>query len=240
MLPARVPASSPCQAHCIVTHICDRAFFVAGRAAGLRVAMISARRRAQVGLLAAFVVLGGAMTTLALAPRYSKPVAAADVGTLAPDFQLDDVQGRRFTLSQHRGQAVVLFFGAVNSSAMADYNARVTRLAQMYADDTRVSFVALENVRGQQVNPGWLRADPQIVARGFPTLIDDRGAVAARYSATIDAPTFVVLDAHGVVRYRGPFDNSADIAFATQSFCAQALADVLGAPTSAVAGFVRP
>jgi hypothetical protein len=201
--------------------------------------MISARRRAQVGLLAAFVVLGGAITTLALAPRYSRPVAAADVGTLAPDFQLTDVQGRTFTLSQHRGQAVVLFFGAMNSSAMAEYNARVTRLAQMYADDTRVSFVALENARGQQVNPGWLRADPEIVARGFPTLIDDRGAVAARYSA-IDTPTFVVLDAHGVVRYRGPFDNSADIAFATQSFCAAALADVLGAPTSAVAGFVRP
>ena len=185
------------------------------------------------------MVLGGAMTTLALAPRYSKPVAVADVGTLAPDFQLEDVEGRTFTLSQHRGQAVVLFFGALNSPATAEYNTRVTRLAQMYADDTRVLFCALENARGQQVNPGWLRADPDIVARGFPTLIDDHGAVAARYSAT-EMPMFVVLDAHGVVRYRGPFDNSADIAFATQPFCAEALLDVLGAPTSAVAGFVRP
>jgi hypothetical protein len=201
--------------------------------------MISARRRAQFGLVAAFVVLGGAMTTLALAPRMSRPVAIADVGTLAPDFQLEDVEGRTFTLSQHRGQVVVLFFGAMNSPAMAEYNTRVSRLARMYGDDTRVSFCALENARGQRVNPGWLRADPEIVGRGFPTLIDEHGAISARYSA-IDTPMFVVLDAHGVVRYRGPFDNSPDLAFATQSFCAEALMEVLGAPTSAVAGFVRP
>jgi hypothetical protein len=66
--------------------------------------MISVRRGAQLGLFAAFAVLAGAMTTLVLAPRYSKPVAAADVGTLAPDFQLTDVDGRIFTLSQHRGE----------------------------------------------------------------------------------------------------------------------------------------
>jgi hypothetical protein len=49
-----------------------------------------------------------------------------------------------------------------------------------------------------------------------------------------------VIDVHGVVRYRGPFDNSADLAFATQPFCAQALSEVLGgAPTATVAGFIR-
>jgi cytochrome oxidase Cu insertion factor (SCO1/SenC/PrrC family) len=202
--------------------------------------MNSARGRAQIGLFAASVVLAGAMSTLLLAPRYSKPVAAADVGTLAPDFQLEDVDGRTFTLSQHRGQAVVLFFGSVNCPRTADYNDRVERLARMYASDDRVRFFALdETSRTQPIQRQSLRIAPQVAARAFPTLIDTQGKVANRYSAN-ETPTFVVLDAHGVVRYRGPFDNSPDLAFATQPLCAAALADVLGgAPTSAVAGFIR-
>jgi len=207
--------------------------------------MISVRRRAQLGLLAAFCVLASAMATLVLAPRYSKPVAAADVGTLAPDFQLIDTDGRVFTLSQHRGEAVVLFFGSVNSPSTAEYNARVERLARMYASDDRVRFAAIDvtALGGDDdraaIDRQRLRSDPQISRRSFPTLLDDHGSTASRYSAR-ETPTFVVIDPHGVVRYRGPFDNSVDLAFATQPFCAQALADVLGgAPTSAVAGFIR-
>ena len=37
------------------------------------------------------------------------------------------------------------------------------------------------------------------------------------------------------VSYRGPFDDHPDVAFATRSFCADALRDVLGAPSSALA-----
>jgi cytochrome oxidase Cu insertion factor (SCO1/SenC/PrrC family) len=86
--------------------------------------MISARLRAQLGLLAAVLVLAVAIATLLIKPRASKPVAVADVGTRAPDFQLQDVDGRTFTLSAHRGQAVVLFFGAVNCPRTTEYNAR--------------------------------------------------------------------------------------------------------------------
>ena len=201
--------------------------------------MISVRRRAQLGLVAAAFVLTVAVATLLLAPRYSKPVAVADVGTVAPDFQLEDVDGRTFTLSEHRGQAIVLFFGSVNSARTADYNPRVSRLAGMYTNDDRVKFVALDmTFRSQPIDREVLRSDPIVSGRGFPTLIDDRGKTAGRYSAT-ETPTFVVLDAHGIVRYRGPFDNSVDLAFATQPFCAEALGNILGAPTSAVAGFIR-
>lgn len=201
--------------------------------------MISVRRRAQLGLLASFVVLIAAMATLLLAPRRSKPVAVADVGTVAPDFQLSDINGRTFTLSQHRGQAVVLFFGSVDCPRTGDYNSRIERLARTYARDDRVKFLALDvTSRGRPSDRHLLRLDPEVMAREFPTLVDERGAVAGRYSAT-ETPTFIVLDAHGVVRYRGPFDNSQDLAFVTQAFCARVLKDVLGAPTSAVAG-LRP
>jgi cytochrome oxidase Cu insertion factor (SCO1/SenC/PrrC family) len=206
--------------------------------------MFSVRLRAQLGLFAAFVVLAAAMATLLIKPRVSKPLAVADVRTRAPDFQLEDVDGRTFTLSQHRGQAVVMFFGSVDCPRTADYNARVERLARSYADDQRVTFVAVDvTPRGRQViDRQALRLDSAVAARPFVTLLDVNGAIAHRYSA-LRTPTFFVLDGHGVVRYRGPFDNSQDIAYATQRFCADALGEVLGvsSATSAFAsGMVRP
>src|SRR5688500_10655496 len=106
---------------------------------GWRVSMtISVRRRAQLGLLATFVVLAASSATLWVMPRRSRPVAVADVGTAAPDFQLQDVDGRTVRLAEHRGQAVVLFFGSVDCPRTAEYDARVQQLAQRYADDTRV------------------------------------------------------------------------------------------------------
>ena len=206
--------------------------------------MFSVRFRAHLGLFAAAVVLAAAVATLLIKPRVTRPVAVADVGTRAPDFQLEDVDGRRFTLSRHRGQAVVLFFGSVNCPRTADYNARVERLARAYASDQRVKFVAVDiSPRGRQViERQGLRLDAAVATRPFATLVDVNGAVAHRYSA-MQTPTFIVLDGHGVVRYRGPFDNSQDVAYATQRFCADALGDVLGvgSPTSAFAsGIVRP
>ena len=201
--------------------------------------MLSVRRRAQLGLFAAFLVLGGSVATLLLAPRYSKPVAVADVGTAAPDFQLEDVDGRSVTLSKHRGRAVVLFFGSVNCPKTNEYNARVARLAKSYANDDRVQFLAVDVTTGTEpLDRRLLKLDTTVAERAFPTLVDEKGAVAGRYSAT-ETPTFVVLDPHGVVRYRGAFDNNADLAFATQHFCAAALGDVLGVPTATLAGF-RP
>lgn len=201
--------------------------------------MISVRRRAQLGLFAAFVVLLAGMATLLVKPRLSRPVAVADVGTIAPDFQLDDTDGRSVRLSQFRGQAVVLFFGSVDCPRTAEYDARIERLARAYSNDNRVTFLALDvTPRSDSIDRSMLRHNGTVAARGFPTLLDDRGVIAHRYSAS-RTPTFVVLDPQGVVRYRGPFDNSTDLAFVTHAFCAEALGEVLGTPVSAVAGFIR-
>src|SRR5688572_17236313 len=136
--------------------------------------MFSVRLRAQLGLLAAFVVLAAAVATLLIKPRVTRPVAVADVGTLAPDFQLEDVDGRTFTLSRHRGQALVMFFGSVNCPRTADYNVRVERLARSFARDPRVKFVAVDvTARGRQViDRQALRLDPAVAARPFATLVD--------------------------------------------------------------------
>ena len=205
--------------------------------------VLSPRRSAQLGLTAAFTVLTLSVSALLLVPRYSRPIATADVGTVAPDFRLLDTDGRPVTLSALRGQAVVLFFGSLHCPKTADYNDRIDRLAKRYAADSRVKFLALDvptagdaaDAENERVR---VRVDANVVGRPFPTLLDDHAAVAARYSAT-DTPLFVIVDPRGVVAYRGAFDDSQDLAFATKHFLSDALADVLGAPSSAVAQMAR-
>ena len=199
--------------------------------------MFSVRRRAQLGLFAAFIVLAVSIAALLVVPQFSKPVAIADIGTIAPDFQLEDLDGRTVTLSKLRGRAVVLFFGSLNCPRTGEYNARVARLADRYANDPRVQFLALDVTKLEPLDRRLIKLDDTVAQRPFPTLVDEKGVIANRYSAN-EMPTFIVLDTHGVVRYRGAFDNSPDLAFATRPFCAAALGDILGTPV-AVAG-IRP
>jgi peroxiredoxin len=194
-------------------------------------------------LTGAFAVLAMSLSALVLVPRYSHPITAAEVGTVAPDFRLLDTDGRPVTLSAYRGQAVVLFFGSLHCPKTADYNARVDQLARRYAADSRVKFLALDvadssNAADPDSNRLRVRVDANMVGRTFPTLIDDRASVATRYSAA-QMPLFVVIDPRGVVTYRGAFDDSQDLAFATKHFLADALSDALGAPTDAMAQMAR-
>lgn len=51
----------------------------------------------------------GALSCVGQQP-YPKPQIASAAGKLAPDFTLEDSQGKPFTLSQQRGHDVVLYF----------------------------------------------------------------------------------------------------------------------------------
>jgi hypothetical protein len=199
-----------------------------------------AARVARAGLSAALVVLAMSVAALVLVPRYSRPVAIADVGTIAPDFQLRDTSGRPVTLSDHRGHTVVLFFDEAAAapahgaaSHRGDYVARIKSLVREYAGDERVAFLGVDEVAPGDGGDATLAAS--ILAadeRPFPTLVDDRGVIARRYSAEI-FPMVVVIDPRGLVRYRGPFDDNADPAFITRTFAADALHDVLNDRPSA-------
>jgi cytochrome oxidase Cu insertion factor (SCO1/SenC/PrrC family) len=197
--------------------------------------IVSSRRFAQFGLAAAFVLATACASTLLIVPVMSKPVAVADLGTKAPDFQLNDLGGATFTLSDCRGQAVVLYFCSDESKLSKAYDERVDRLAQDYAADGRVKFFAVNVGDGHaSFDPLMLRPNSHTVARSFPTLLDERALVAARYSVK-NTPMMVVIDARGDVHYRGAFDNSADLAFATRHLCEEAVRDVLESSTPALA-----
>ena len=72
--------------------------------------MISARRRAQFGLISGVVVLFIAMS-IVLAGAFEKPnLRLAQLGTPAPSFRLPDANGQTLSLASLRGSVVVLYF----------------------------------------------------------------------------------------------------------------------------------
>ena len=199
--------------------------------------MRSHRRRAQLGLLAAFVVLILSVVTLVWVPRQSHPIAVAGLGTRAPDFELRDLVGRRVRLSDFRGQAVVLYFGSTRDAVTAAYDSRLNALARRYSGDERVRFIAVDVTRPGEarIDPITLRNEIEASQRPFPTLVDVRGAVASRYSVGDTFPLIVLINSRGRIGYRGPFDDHPDIAFTTRPFCVEALREVLGAPGATLA-----
>lgn len=72
------------------------------------------------------------------------------VGTTAPDFTLQTPDGETFTLSDHRGEYVVLEFGSYTCPMYREQAEPMARLARRFADDERVTFAM---VYGPEAHP---------------------------------------------------------------------------------------
>ena len=182
------------------------------------------RWQAQFGLAAAIILGIASMATIFARPRFEKPLAFAEPGTVAPEFKLHDADGRALSLFDLRGQAAVLYFTSVHCPDCAAYNARIEKLAKRYASDARVKFIAIDI--DPDIEPVEVRVDAKVVGRSFPTLIDAKGEVASRYSVK-NTPQVAVIDPQGTLRYRGPFDDSITESAVTQHSCADTLATLL-------------
>ncbi len=192
--------------------------------------MLSARRKAQLGLCSALLVLGLCFCALIAGTFFAEPIPFAEVGVDAPQFTLPNTDGANVQLSDFSGKTIVLCFGSTRCPKTNDYSARVASLARQYSADPRVQFIAV-NVSSTPVDPAEVRVDARLTERNFPTLIDDRGRVADMFSAA-NTPQFVVIDSRGVVSYRGAFDDNTDPKRVTHEFCREVLASLIGSPAN--------
>ena len=198
--------------------------------------MLSPRRCAQVGLVAAGLVLASCLGILyAHAPRNVPVVVANLAGDVAPAFRLQDLQGDSYDSAALRGKAVVVFFSSVHCPTCGDYQDRVRDLARQYAGDPRVQFLAMNQdvSAGDQQRLLEVRVMAKVGAVPFPTLLDVGAKTAHRFGAK--PAQFAVLDGRGVVRYLGGFDDSADATKVTRSYVADELRRVLDAMPTAIA-----
>lgn len=163
-----------------------------------------------IALVAALVVGGGYIwatrTTAIVEPA---PLAAPAVTSLqaaplpdrpAPDFTLAAVDGARVTLSDLRGQVVLINIWA---TWCPPCRAEMPAIQATYDRYAAQGFVVL--AVNQQEDRATVEAYLREQGLTFPALLDDTAEVGAAYQARV-LPSSFFVDRRGVIRavYRGP------------------------------------
>jgi len=157
---------------------------------------------------------GVATSAAAAAPRATpQPEGApAEIGKPAPDFALEDLDGRTVKLSSFRGKVVVLeWFNPGCPFVKAAHTKGSLRTAANDATTKGVVWLAINSAaEGKQ---GFGVAANREGAKSFglahPILLDPSGAVGHTFGAT-NTPHVFVIDEAGTLVYRGAVDNSPD------------------------------
>lgn len=157
---------------------------------------------------------GSSSSALGAAPRAPAvaPAGPVAVGAAAPDFTLPDLDGKSVSLSQFRGKPVVLeWFNPGCPFVRAAHTAGSLKgMAEKYAANG-VAWLAI-NSGGPGKQGNGADANREGVTQfgmQHPVLIDESGAVGRQYGAE-RTPHMYVVNAEGVLVYRGALDNSPD------------------------------
>lgn len=129
----------------------------------------------------------------------SPTLAASQVGEPAPNFSLLTLDGNRFDLAEYRGKKPVhLIFWATWCSACKHEIPDIKEVFYKY--DDKIAIVAI-NVS--------VRDSVEKVHRyvgkyntPYPVAFDD-GAKVTRLFNVMGTPTQIIIDTHGIIRYRG-------------------------------------
>lgn len=137
----------------------------------------------------------------------SRPESSGAAGA-APDFTLTDTAGVTHTLSQHRGENVLLYFseGAGCQSCLVQMGEIEKRAAQFAAQDVTVLPIVM-NTKQQ------ITHDMGLNGVKTPFLLDD-GTVSGTYGtlgkgmhAGLPGHSFVLIDKAGVQRWYGEYPS---------------------------------
>jgi peroxiredoxin len=135
----------------------------------------------------------------------------ATISSAAPEFQLPDTDGR--TWSPDGAAATVLVFTCNHCPYALAWHERIADAARDY-EQQGVRFLAINSNDADRYPRDSLQAMQQRVASSpeewpMPYLHDESQAVARAYGA-LTTPDVFVLDARGVLRYRGAPDSDYD------------------------------
>lgn len=130
-----------------------------------------------------------------------------EIGNLAPDFQLQDMEGQNVTLSNLRGNPIIINFWA---SWCGPCREEMPFLQQIYekwnSEDVLLLTINLRET------PSEITEYMQNNDLSFPVLLDVDGSVTQNYNV-IGIPTTFFIDKDGVIQSKrlGPFSSAAEI-----------------------------
>ena len=136
----------------------------------------------------------------------------AEIGKAAPDFQLKDLDGKDVRLSSYKGKIVVLEWFNPGCPFVKKSHAKgsLKEAAARHAKEGVVWLAVNSSGPGREGNG--LSANKEAAqswSLTHPVLVDETGAVGKAYGAT-NTPHMFVIDAKGMLVYRGAIDNSPD------------------------------
>ncbi|MGD9843209.1 MAG: thioredoxin family protein [Steroidobacteraceae bacterium] len=132
------------------------------------------------------------------------------LGTLAPDFNLSDFDGKLFRLSDfNAASGLVVAFICCHCPFVVHVRTEFAQFARAY-QAKGIAVVAINSNDLQafpQDGPTGMRAEAQTIGYTFPYLLDETQAVAMAYQAAC-TPDIYLFDGARKLFYRGQFDAS--------------------------------
>jgi peroxiredoxin len=120
-------------------------------------------------------------------PSY-EPVKLVQLGDSAPDFQLEDTQGRKISLSDLRGKVVLVNFWATWCPPCREEMPSMEALNKAMDGDDFVLLAINVEENGRSSVPAFLARSPYT----FPILYDDLGVVQKLYGVYKFPESFVI------------------------------------------------
>lgn len=119
----------------------------------------------------------------------------------APLFSLPDLEGRQWSLESLRGKIVVLYFWSAECAWCQRTDPHVVAYAARWGE--QVVLLPIASV--VEETPDQLRQAAQ--ERGLPLVLRDAAQQVAKAYQVQTTPHFFVIDAEGILRYQGAFDD---------------------------------
>lgn len=150
-------------------------------------------------ILLAIIITG---SILFKKPKTTSVAHAAKVGMPAPDFKLQDINGKIWQLSELQGRIVVLNFWASWCKECKDEKMAIQKYLDKNGSDNDLIFLTVL----YKDNPKTVEEMIKKAGYTFPVLVDD-GVVSRAYGITGVPETFLI-DPRGILRHKiiGPVE----------------------------------
>lgn len=124
---------------------------------------------------------------------------ASEIGKPAPDFELTDTAGKTHKLSDYQGKILVIHYHAVKCPWDIAYQPILNDVAKQY-QDKNVVFLGINSNKTEPME--MLKKDVTKKDIPYAVVKDPGNKVADAYGAAT-TPHMFIVDAQGVLRYKG-------------------------------------
>lgn len=165
----------------------------------------------------ASVVLGSALVYYNFIDKVEEVVTLTDVGDVSPDFTIDTyevqdgkfvVSNEKFTLSEYKGQVVVLNFWATWCQPCKEEIPHFNELQENYSEDVKVVIINAETNNSQKLIDDYVNNEGDKSYEMYYYAWTDYSCtfacsadVKSMYAVSDAVPVTIIIDQDGVVRY---------------------------------------